>query len=319
VNVLLFPSVARAAILSRLNGFASLKVHSIDREEDLQEVISDVEVMILPGHCYTQRVARLVKSHGRMLRFIQLLSSGYEELQALGVPEGVVIANAGNSWAPSVAEHAMSLMLALARQVPDMLESQRRRYWNREIASRMRSLDGATLAIVGYGNIGREVAIRAHAFGMRVIAVRRSAAANADTLADRVEPVSSLLSVLGEADVVLVAVPSSNKTDGLIGGAELAACKPGALIVNIARGKVIDTTALLAALKSGHIAGAALDVTDPEPLPEDHPLWGMPHVIISPHVSIGGSGRGIERLANAVAENLHCISLGLPVVQQVTI
>jgi phosphoglycerate dehydrogenase-like enzyme len=160
------------------------------------------------------------------------------------------------------------------------------------------------------GSIGGELARRARAFGMHVTGVSRSGRAHPD--ADQVLPVSCLHEALSQADFVVCAVPGSPTNTGLIGASELAACSRQTVIVNLGRGNVIDTPALLHALQTGTIAGAALDVTDPEPLPYGHPLWQMPNVIISPHLGGAAPERYYDRLAHHVVHNLQARLAGQP-------
>jgi phosphoglycerate dehydrogenase-like enzyme len=227
------------------------------------------------------------------------------------VPPGVVVANAGDSWSPGVAEHAMALLLALVKCLPQAILNQPRHAWERSQTARMGSLEGQTLAIVGCGSIGREFARRARPFGMRIVGLSRTA--KPDPLADEVQPMSALDAVLARADAVLVAVPYSQATHHLIGAAQLAACKRGAMLINIARGGLVDPLALAAALKSGQLGAAATDVTDPEPLPPGDPLWDAPNLIITPHVAGAAGPVGRDRLARFVAANVGRFVAGEPV------
>jgi Phosphoglycerate dehydrogenase and related dehydrogenases len=186
-----------------------------------------------------------------------------------------------------------------------------RRAWDRTlVAPKARPLEGSTLAIVGYGHIGRELARRARAFDMRVIAVARNP--QPDPLLDQALPLASLHAALRQADFVAVCVALTPETTHLLDDAAFAACKPGALVVNVARGPVLDQPALVRALQSGHLGGAGVDVSDPEPLPPDDPLWDCPNLIVSPHFAGSGSPRSIARLAEGVADNLQRLIAGQP-------
>jgi phosphoglycerate dehydrogenase-like enzyme len=202
-----------------------------------------------------------------------------------------------------VAEHAIALMLAMVKRLPAAFAAQARRAWQPQIGQGMGTLSGRTLVIVGCGSIGREAARRAAGLGMRVIGVARTVRPIAG--ADEVVDASRLDETLGRADVVLVAVPSNPATRGLIDAGRLAACRPGTLLVNVARGNVVAAGALLDALRSGALGGAALDVTDPEPLPPDDPLWDAPNLIVTPHVSGSIGPQGLVRLAEHVLANLR--------------
>jgi len=162
--------------------------------------------------------------------------------------------------------------------------------------------------IVGYGHIGRELARRAKAFDMRVVTVSRSP--RREDHVDEALPLSALHAALAQADAVVVAIALTPETTHLLGEREFAACKPGALLVNVARGPVLDQPALVRALHSGRIGAAGVDVSDPEPLPADDPLWNAPNALISPHFAGSGSPRSVQRLADGVASNLRRLMAG---------
>jgi phosphoglycerate dehydrogenase-like enzyme len=279
---------------------------------NLAPELPEAQVLVIAGGDYSARLASQIREQAPKLRFIQLLTAGYERLEEFGVPAEVTVANAGDAWSPSVADQALTLMLSLMRQMPRALAAQARHAWiQADMRVGMRTPDGATMAIVGYGSIGREVARRAKAFGMHVIGVSRSG--KQDDLIDEAQRIEALPQVLARADVVLLAVPSSARTRGLFGAAQIAACKPGALVINVARGNIIDRDALLAGLESGQIGGAGLDVTDPEPLPPEDSFWDAPNLIVTPHVSGFSGERGIERLTGILAANVLRFARGEPV------
>jgi phosphoglycerate dehydrogenase-like enzyme len=164
------------------------------------------------------------------------------------------------------------------------------------------------LLLVGYGHIGREFAQRVRPFGVHILTVSRSA--QRDELVDEALPLSALHQALGRADAIVVVIAHTPETTGLLSDAEFDACRKGALLVNVARGAVVDTQALRRALADGRIGGAALDVTDPEPLPPDHPLWDGPNILISPHFAASGSPRSLQRLGEGVAQNARRLLAG---------
>jgi phosphoglycerate dehydrogenase-like enzyme len=169
--------------------------------------------------------------------------------------------------------------------------------------------------VVGLGGIGREVAQRAKGFGMRVLATRRSAVPPPPYV-DQQGTADDLHRFLAEADVVVLCVPLTDETTGMISAEELALMKPGSYLVNVARGRVVVTEALVDALERGHLAGACLDVTDPEPLPAGHPLWTMPNVVITPHVSSRSALTG-DRWEALYIENLRRFGAGEPLLNVV--
>ena len=241
---------------------------------------------------------------------MHFISAGREGFEAAGLPRGIVISYAAGAVAATVAEHALALMLALGRCVPGFAAQARERRWDRAVSARATSLEGQTLAIVGYGSIGVELARRARPFGMRVVAVTRSAKAGSDV--DAVFGLDALHRVLGEADVVAIAIALNSQTHHLIGSAALAACKRGAMLINVARGGIVDQVALAEALRSGQLGSAGLDVTDPEPLPASDPLWDCPNLLISPHFAGGGSKASVERIVAGVLGNLEKLIAGQP-------
>jgi len=254
------------------------------------------------------QVVKVLDDPASKTKLMHVITAGREGFEAAGLPKKVTITYAAGAVSPAVAEHAMALLLAMGRRVPDMMVQKAAHQWDRSIATRAISLEGQTLAIIGFGHIGRELALRARAFGMKVTCVSRSAAP--DPLLDEVYPMASLHEALGRADAVVIAIAMAAETRHLFDAKTLAACKRGALLVNIARGAIIDQAALRDALVSGQLGGAGLDVTDPEPLPADDPLWDAPNLVLSPHFAGGGSAASMRRLADGAAENLERFARG---------
>jgi phosphoglycerate dehydrogenase-like enzyme len=218
------------------------------------------------------------------LRWIQLISAGVpQELCRPAKERGIVVTNLAGLYGPTIAEHALTLMTTLARNLHISLCNQARQAWDRSVAETMIDLRGRTLAVVGLGNIGVSIARLARAHGMRVLGCHRTD--RPAPFVDRVYPRSELHSMLAEADFLCVAAPLTPQTDGMLGPAEFAALKRGAFYVNVSRGGVAQEAALLDALRSGQVAGAGLDVFAVEPLPPGHPFWSMPQVVVSAHYS----------------------------------
>jgi phosphoglycerate dehydrogenase-like enzyme len=241
------------------------------------------------------------------LRFIQSISAGTDQFdKALLRERGIRLASAAGVNAQAVAEHAMALILALARRLPEARDNQHARRWRgmiSEIAAREDQLTGKTILIVGLGRIGARLARLAKAFDMRVIATKRDAS-TAAAGADAVYPHQRLRELLGEADIVALTCPLTPDTENLIDAAALAAMKPTAHLINVARGRVIDEPALIEALQQRRITAAGLDVTREEPLAADSPLWAMPNVLITPHTA--GETRAYEdAVIDILLENLE--------------
>ncbi|MER7071352.1 2-hydroxyacid dehydrogenase [Terrabacter sp. NPDC000476] len=227
------------------------------------------------------------------LGVVQLQSAGYEQYADV-VPDGVTLCNAAGVHDASTAELALTLTLASIRDVPEFVSAQAARHW---APLRLRTaLADRKVLVVGYGRIGRAIASRFAPFEVTVTAVASRARAG-DDLVEHVHGIDELPALLPEHDVVVVIVPLTEATRRLFDAAALARMPDGSLLVNVARGPVVDTDALVAECASGRLR-AALDVTDPEPLPEDHPLWTTPGVLLTPHV--GGATDAMRPRAKAL-------------------
>jgi phosphoglycerate dehydrogenase-like enzyme len=287
-----------------LGASSAISFGRIRSAAELAEVLADAVGIVMLGHLYTADVAALVRQKGRRLRWIQLTTAGYDGFTFHGVPAPVAVTNAGHSHAPMVAEHAVMLLVALTRRLHLFAEPQTRHVFDRGIALPLATLEDSTVVILGYGGIGRETARRAKAFGARVLAVARSA--RQDEFADAVVASHALHAVLAEADSLVITAALTEETKGMIGASALAAMKPGGVLVNIARGGIVDTDALVEALMSGQLAGAGLDVTDPEPPPPDHPLWSCPNLIVTPHISGLGSAEADRCVGDGESRAIRC-------------
>jgi len=307
--------IVQAEMLDALRTIPGLECISCTPHE-LPAHANQVDALVLAAFHYTPALAASLAAPSSHCRWIQLLTAGYETLEEIGIADGIQISNAGNVWSPCVAEHAMALLLGLARRFRRIETAQRAAEWDNHIRNDMLSLYGSRLLIVGMGHIGREVAKRARAFGMTVSGVSRFG--RVDGQADVMYAASQLTEAIRAADAIVLAVPSSAATHHLFGREELAACSPQTLIVNVARGNVIDPDALADALEHNRIGGAALDVTEPEPLPTDSPLWRLPNVIISPHLGGAAPAGYYRRLVDHVARNAAAFAIGAPV-QTITV
>lgn len=228
-------------------------------------------------------------AHAKQLKWIHSTAAGVSQLM---YPElrnsGVIVTNPSGIFSPPMAEHTMGMILALARNFPDTVRFQDAAKWAQQDLwdkpQHLSEVNGSLLLIVGYGSIGRELAKRAQAFGMRIWGVTRSGKGDT-TYAERIQPASELHQALPHADYIVIAAPDTPETKHLIGAEQIARMKRGARLINIGRGSLLDEAALMAALQSGQLSGAALDVTTPEPLPSDSALWKAPNLFITPHTS----------------------------------
>lgn len=249
------------------------------------------------------------------LKWLQLTSAGVDRLiDAPVVHSHVNVTTASGIHAVAISEYIIGAMLAFAKGLPKAALAKAQRAWRPYIAA---ELAAQTAGIIGVGAIGARTAQLAKALGMRVLAMRRSATkrltggATGDPNIDEMLPPSDLDYLLAESDYVVLALPLTPESAGLIGEPQLRAMKPSAVIVNIARGAVIDQDALIAALRNGEIAGAALDVFTPEPLPSESPLWDLDNVILTPHIS-GGTPRYMELAVALFCDNLRRYLVGEP-------
>jgi phosphoglycerate dehydrogenase-like enzyme/glyoxylase-like metal-dependent hydrolase (beta-lactamase superfamily II) len=248
----------------------------------------------------------------KKLRWVQQFSAGVE--QVVGVPElqsddRIVLTNMKTMFGPPIADHVMGMLLSLHRSLPHYQGLMKDGTWGKgEQAPFQGELLGKTMLVVGLGGNGAETARRAHAFGMRVFATDPKDMAVPAFVA-RLEKPDKLNMLLPAADVVVLAAPLTPDTQALFGAERFALMKDGAFLINIARGKMVDTNALAAALQSKKLRGAGLDVTEPEPLPSDHALWKMPNVIVTPHVS-GQSPGTRARTRQLFIENVRRFASG---------
>ena len=220
---------------------------------------------------------------------------------------GILVTNPSGIFSVPMAEHTMGLLLALARNFPDSVRHQDHAHWSQQELwdkpQHLTEINGKVLLIVGYGSIGREVAKRARAFEMRVWGVTRSGEGDR-THAEKIFAAAKLREALPEADYVLIAAPETAETRHLMGATEIAKMKRGARLINVGRGSLLDEAALLRALESGALGGAAIDVAKLEPLPAESPLWKAPNLLITPHTS-GVSDRLWDRQAGVLLELLE--------------
>jgi phosphoglycerate dehydrogenase-like enzyme len=235
------------------------------------------------------------------------------------VQSSVVLTNSTGIHGPVVAEHAIAVLLAMAKRLPQAMQYQAKREWSQEqlwhVRPRPREVADATVAVVGMGGIGREFAARAKALGMKVLAVRENPAKGLDG-ADSVFSSAQIDDVLPQADYVLLCTPVTPATSGMMNAARLSKMKPDAYLINVARGPLIDEAALLDALQHRRIAGAALDVFVEEPLPPDSPFWSLDNVLITPHTA-AVTERLWERHYRLIVENMKRFLAGEPLINQV--
>jgi phosphoglycerate dehydrogenase-like enzyme len=267
-----------------------IRCFQVRSREELAARVAEADVLsvsMMWGNELIERAPRL--------RLIQSISAGVDQYDRAALAQaGIRLASAAGVNANAVAEHAMALILSLSRRLPEARDNQARRVWRGMISDpgqREAELAGRTLLVVGLGRIGSRLARLAKAFDMRVLATRRDPAAGAGA-ADAVAGMERLGEMLPEADYVVLACPLTPQTERLVNAETLALMRPGAALVNVARGRCVDEQQLIAALSEGRIAAAALDCAAEEPLADSSPLWAMPNVLITPHTA--GETRAYE-------------------------
>ncbi len=266
------------------------------------EDVSDVDMII--GNVQPKLLRNCKK-----LRILQLNSAGTDGYTREGVlPSGAYLANASGAYGIAIAEHMLGALLSLMKKLDCYFKNQENRVWKDE--GSVKTILGAKTLVVGLGDIGNAFGSRMHALGSHVSGIRRNPD-NKPSYVEEVYPLSSLKTCLKESDIVAACLPGYSETVKVFDAEAFAAMKTGSYFINVGRGTAVDTEALCDALESGHLAGAALDVTDPEPLPSSHRLWSMPNVLITPHVSGGYHARVThDRIIDIAAENLRRLVKG---------
>jgi len=260
-----------------------MRIVHLPNYDRLPEELPDTDIFV----GYSLRAPQLQAA--KKLKWLHSTATGVAQLMYPELREsGIVVTNPSGIFAAPIAEHTIGLMVALARNFSDSVRYQDACHWGQQDIwdqpRRLTELNGQILLIVGYGSIGRELGRRARAFDIRVWGVTRSGKGDA-THAEKIVSVSELDRALPEADYVVLAAPETSETKHLMDAARIEKMKRGARLINVARGSLLDEAALLRALKSGALAGAALDVTAVEPLPPESPLWKSPNLFITPHTS----------------------------------
>lgn len=297
---------------------ADLRVYNTHTLADIPaEALSDADVLYTAGDLPMPEAAPA-------LRWVQVHSAGVDSLirhplflRAEQAGRPIALTTAAGVHGPNISEYVLMMMLAFAHRLHRAFEMMQRRVWSHDrIAFLPDELYGATVGVIGYGGIGREVARRCQAFGMRVLVMRHSGRAAPAQAGIEFVARDNLRALLSASDYVALAVPLSPQTYHLIDRDAIACMKPNAVLVNIGRGDVVDEAALIDALSEKRIGGAALDVFHREPLPADSPLWRLDNVILTPHIA-GITPKYDERAGALFAENLRRHIAGEPLLNRV--
>lgn len=280
---------------------ANFKVQKSQQYKDLLNLIKDADILFAGIFSLEMFLA------AKKLKWIQTIGAGVDRfLFPEVVKSEVIITNARGVHPTPISEHVIGMMLSFCRKLHFFIRKQMERKWERnfaELMGQIEELSGKTVGIVGLGKIGREIAEKAKSLGMRVVATRRNPSAPTPSYIDKLIHPKKLKELLAESDFVILSLPLTKETEGMIGEEQLRSMKRTSYLINVSRGKVVQEDKLIQALKEGWIAGAGLDTFEREPLPQDSELWSMENVIITPHIA-GLTPHYLERLTNIFCENL---------------
>jgi len=306
VNVIHVYGLSAEAVQKFESAFPEREICALNGKPDLEASIGEIEVI------FVFRPPRGVWSGARRLQLIQTIGAGVDTvLPASDLPAGVRIANARGIHGEQMSEHALAMMLAFAKQLPRAMANQRTRRWQQYTPG---SLAGKTCSILGMGMIGRAVAGRAKQYGMRVVGMQREP--KPCKYADEVLPPEQIQRAVQQADYLVVILPKTPQTRNLLDAKILADLPSNAVLINMARGGIVDENAVADMLKEGRLRGAALDVFAEEPLPESSDLWVIPNLIITPHVA-GLVSDYLDRVLQIFTENMKRLENGRPLINEI--
>lgn len=268
-----------------------------------EEILSDVEVIL-------GNVPPRLLAHAGKLRWLQLNNAGTEGYCDGALPEDVLLTNATGAYGLAISEHMVGMLFELQKNLNLYSRNQREHVWKSE--GHVRIIEGSRVLVIGLGDIGTAFAQKMKGLGCRTVGIKRREARKPEGV-DDLYTLERLERQLPLADIVALCLPGNQDTRHMLNEERIGMLKKNAVVLNVGRGMTLDTEALTRALKEGRIAGACLDVTDPEPLPSDHPLWDMENVILTPHVSGGFTlPETLEKILNICIENLECYLVKRP-------
>lgn len=282
--------------------FPQVQFFFFEHMDQALDLLDKAHIVVTYGEDLTEHLVLPLKQ----LKWVQVISAGLDKMPLSTLEKKEVwVTNVSGIHAIPMAEYTLGILIQLVRRFPVFYDLQKEKKWDRSV--RVGEIYGKTIGILGTGAIGKEIARRAKAFGMRVLGLNRSGKEVSDV--DQMFSRDQIEQLLKESDFVVVITPLTKETRGLIGEKELTAMKPSAYLINIARGEVVDESALIRGLKEKKIAGAVLDVFSEEPLPKSHPFWELENCFITPHVS-GRSPYYMERALDIFIKNLDLFLRG---------
>lgn len=300
-----FAAAEMEAELCKLSG-----VHAVVAKDKQAAIahLQDAAGIAIPMSLFDDDIG-LALSRAKQIRWIHFISSGTDPLLKWPAAEGVIVTNSASAWAPTVAEHAVAMLISLLRQLPLMNELKAEGKWAQlDLRPKLRSLEASTVLVLGFGAIGQRVAELLKPFNARLIAVGRTARPH--SLVERVAAVGELDALIPQVDAIVAALPADPAARHLLDHRRLRLLQSHAVVVNVGRGETIDEAALAQALTNRDIAGAGLDVYQQEPLPKDSPLWTAPNLILSPHVAGMGRSHLFKRMVETCVDHARNMSAG---------
>jgi phosphoglycerate dehydrogenase-like enzyme len=304
IKVVFGGQIARAPVIQVLQNAPGIELVVVDEVADVAKLAFNAEILVIPNPTAEegQELARVISRPGCRVRWVQMVSAGCYGLTQHALPKTLLVTTHGGAVASTVAEHVMALLLAKTRALRSIYLAMEHRVWDSSLAMHTSSLEGRQMAIVGMGNVGRQLAIRASAFGMNVVGIAPESATG--DMPWEIRPLQQLHTVLGSSDVVVVCLALTAQTRHLIDYPAFSAMKSGAVFINVSRGEVVDTIALRDALQTGRLNAAAIDSVEGETLDSKASLWDAPSLVISPHIAGSGGTFASTRIAAVLSENL---------------
>ncbi|WP_142781768.1 NAD(P)-dependent oxidoreductase [Agrobacterium sp. T29] len=307
MRILIFTPTDPLPLFQAITQHTGAEPVAISSLEELVQKLPTAEGLVIGSGTYRQIVPEIRKT-AAMLKWIQLSAAGYEAYQDLGAPEGVLVMRAAGVWGRSVAGHALALLMALLRRLPDAERARQSSKWTRsDTQPNLLSLPGLRVLLLGHGDIGATLAPVLRLLGAQVTVVARTGRQDASV---HIQPISELDCYLPEAEIVIMTLPLNAQTDRLLDRSRLAALPQGAFVINVGRGELVDEAALFDLLATGHLGGAGLDVFIREPLDASSPLWSLENVVLTPHTAAFGDRESLYRLGELVVENIGLIASG---------
>ena len=265
------------------------------------ELIKDTEILICDGKIFNSNLAKIIKSN-KELKWIQMCSAGVDHVIDANLPKNIRISRGGGIRNTPVAEHVIGMLYSLVRRIHHCEYDRINKFWKNEFHSkRVDVIEGKRILILGFGEIGKTIYHKVTALGMNAVGIS-SKSKKVNNI--RVKSIKSLYYELPKSDFLVITLPKNESTNKLIGNEEINIMTKGSYIINVGRGNALDLDAVYNALVNEHLSGVGLDVTEPEPLPVDHPLWTLPNVLITPHIA-GESPHSTDMIYKLIRTNLN--------------